>query len=93
VTQELWEQMGNPGAVIKQCWPVFNADLARATDVEIPVQINGKLRTRISAPVGLDKAALESAARADEKVQALLDGATVVKVIAVPEKLINFVVK
>jgi leucyl-tRNA synthetase len=93
VTQELWEQMGNPGSVIKQCWPVFNAGLARATDVEIPVQINGKLRTRISVPVGFDKGALENAARGDEKVQALLDGSTVVKVIAIPEKLINFVIR
>jgi leucyl-tRNA synthetase len=57
------------------------------------VQINGKLRTRISVPVGLDKSALEAAARADERVQALLEGVTVVKVVAVPEKLINFVVK
>ena len=93
VTQELWEDMGGKGAVIKQCWPAFDANLARATDVEIPVQINGKLRTRINAPVGLDKTALETAARADEKVRALLEGATVVKVIAVPEKLINFVVR
>ena len=93
VSQELWENMGGKGAVIKQSWPAFDANLARATDVEIPVQINGKLRTRINAPVGLDKTALETAARADEKVRALLEGATVVKVIAVPEKLINFVVR
>jgi leucyl-tRNA synthetase len=93
VTQELWEQMGGTGPVIKQSWPAFDSDLARATDVEIPVQINGKLRTRIGVGVGLDKAALEAAARADEKVQALLDGYTVAKVIAVPEKLINFVIR
>jgi leucyl-tRNA synthetase len=93
VTQELWEEMGNKGPVIKQSWPAFDANLARATEVEIPVQINGKLRTRVSVPVGLDKAALEDAARADEKVQALIEGATVVKVIAVPDKLINFVIK
>jgi len=85
--------MGNKGPVIKQSWPAFDANLARATEVEIPVQINGKLRTRVSVPVGLDKAALEDAARADEKVQALIEGATVVKVIAVPDKLINFVIK
>jgi len=93
VTQELWEEMGGKGAVIKQSWPAFDLNLARATEVEIPVQINGKLRTRINVPVGLHKAALENAARADEKVQSLLEGVTVVKVIAVPEKLINFVVR
>jgi leucyl-tRNA synthetase len=93
VTQELWEEMGGSGPVIKQKWPLFDADLARATDVEIPVQINGKLRTRVSVSVGLDKAALEAAARTDERVRSLLDGFTVVKTIAVPEKLINFVIR
>jgi leucyl-tRNA synthetase len=93
VTQELWEELGNTGPVIKQPWPVFNPDLARATNVEIPVQINGKLRARISVSVGLDKSALEGAARKDDKVQTLLDGSAVVKVIAVPDKLINFVIR
>jgi leucyl-tRNA synthetase len=93
VTQELWEEMGGEGPIIKQAWPRFDANLARATEAEIPVQINGKLRTRIGVPVGLDKASLETAARADEKVQALLEGVMVVKVIAVPDKLINFVIR
>jgi len=93
VTQELWEELGHKGPVIKETWPAFNPDLARATDVEIPVQINGKLRTRIEVPVGLDKAALEAEARSSSAVQALIGDATIVKVIAVPEKLINFVIK
>jgi leucyl-tRNA synthetase len=93
VTQELWEEMGHKGPVIKESWPSFDANLARAYVVEIPVQINGKLRARISVPAGLDKAALENAARIDEKVAPLLAGSTVMKVIAVPEKLINFVIK
>jgi leucyl-tRNA synthetase len=93
VSQELWAEMGNDGAVMKQSWPAFDADLARESEVEVPVQINGKLRARIQVAAGLDKAALEAAARGDDKVQALLGGAVIVKVIAVPDKMVNFVVK
>jgi leucyl-tRNA synthetase len=93
ITQDLWEAMGHEGPIIKQRWPLYDAGLARATSVEVPVQINGKLRTRIVVPTGLDKIALESEARKDEKVQILLSDTTVIKVIAVPEKLINFVIR
>jgi leucyl-tRNA synthetase len=93
VSQELWAEMGNDGAVMKQSWPAFDAELARESELEVPVQINGKLRARIQVPAGLDRAGLEAAARGDDKVQALLAGSTVVKVIAVPDKMVNFVVK
>ncbi|HEY4085458.1 MAG TPA: leucine--tRNA ligase [Bryobacteraceae bacterium] len=93
VSQELWAEMGNDGAVMKQSWPAFDAELARESEVEVPVQINGKLRGRVHVAAGLDKAALEAAARGDDKVQALLAGSTIVKVIAVPDKMVNFVVK
>jgi leucyl-tRNA synthetase len=60
--------------------------------VEVPVQINGKVRGRVTVPAGAEQAVLEAAARADERVGALLADATVRKVIAVPGRLINFVV-
>jgi len=78
---------------MKESWPAFDAELARESEVEVPVQINGKLRARIQVAAGLDKAALEAAARGDDKVQALLGGSAIVKVIAVPDKMVNFVVK
>jgi leucyl-tRNA synthetase len=93
LAQELWEEQGKTGPVFKQPWPAYDDELTRETEVEIPVQINGKIRSRISVAAGLDKAGLEAAARADDKVQAMLEGKTVVKVIAVPDKLINLVVK
>ncbi len=93
LAQEIWAELGNEGPVFRQKWPAFNPDLARETDVEIPVQVNGKIRARFTVPTGLDKAALEAAARADEKVIAALEGKTIVKVIAVPDKLVNIVVK
>ncbi len=93
LAQELWEEQGKTGAVFKQPWPAFNEEMARETEVEIPVQVNGKIRSRLTVAAGLDKAGLEQAALADEKVQALIAGKTVVKVIAVPDKLLNIVVK
>ena len=60
--------------------------------VEIPVQVNGKVRARVVVPAGADAAAVEAAARGDERVAALLAGGTVSKVIAVPDRLVNFVV-
>ena len=58
----------------------------------VPVQVNGKVRTRIDVPADADAPAMEAAARADEKVAALIEGTTVRKVIAVPGRMINFVV-
>jgi leucyl-tRNA synthetase len=93
LAQELWSELGRTGPVFRQPWPAFDADLARETEIEIPVQINGKIRVRFTVPTGLDKAQLEAAARTDEKVIAALEGKTIVKVIAVPDKLVNVVVK
>ena len=93
LAQEIWAELGKEGPVFRQTWPAFDPELARETDVEIPVQINGKIRARVTVPTGLDKVALEAAVRADEKVVAALEGKAIVKVIAVPDKLVNVVVK
>ena len=61
--------------------------------IEIPVQVNGKLRGKITVPAGSDQAAIEAAARADEQVCKQLAGKTIVKVVVVPGRLVNFVVK
>ena len=90
--EELWSRLGHAESLAWEPFP--EADPAYLVDdtIEIPVQINGKVRAKIEVAAGLDKAALEAAARADAKVAELLDGATVRKVIAVPDKLVNFVV-
>ncbi len=93
IAQELWEEQGRTGPVFKEAWPDFDADLARETEIEIPVQINGKLRSRINVPPGLDAAQLKVAALDDDKVRGLVEGKTMVKFIAVPDKLVNIVVK
>jgi leucyl-tRNA synthetase len=93
LAQELWEEQGKSGPVFKQEWPDYDPELARETQIEIPVQINGKVRTKIYVAPGLDKVQLETAALGDDKVQLLLEGKTIVKVIAVPDKLVNLVIK
>ena len=92
VTEELWRRLGHPGSVHDQPWPQADASLLVTEQVELVVQVNGKLRGRVTVPVGADQQAAEAAARADERVAAHLDG-EVVKVVHVPDKLLNFVVK
>jgi leucyl-tRNA synthetase len=93
VAEELWQLMGNQGPVFRQSWPSFDADLAREEALEVPVQVNGKLRSRIVVAHGASKEELESAALADPKIKALVDGKQLVKIVVVPAKLVNIVVK
>jgi leucyl-tRNA synthetase len=90
---ELWEEMGYEGAVFRAKWPEADAELAKEAEIEIPVQVNGKLANVIRVPAGSDEETVKAAALADEKVQARISGKTVVKVIVVPGKLVNLVVK
>ena len=90
---ELWEQIGGEGVVFRTPWPVANEELARENEIEIPVQVNGKLVSVMKVPVGSDEAAVKAAALADPKMVARVEGKTVVKVIIVPGKLVNLVAK
>jgi leucyl-tRNA synthetase len=93
LTAELWELMGYEGAVFRAPWPVADEELAKDDALEIPVQVNGKLVTVITVPMGSDDVAVKAAALAEAKVMARMEGKTVVKVIVVPGKLVNLVVK
>ena len=90
---ELWERLGETGVVFRCAWPVADAELAREDEVEIPVQVNGKLVTVVRVAAESDREAVEAAARGDEKVAGRIAGKTVVKVVVVPAKLVNLVVK
>src|SRR5580698_9666205 len=81
---EMWEQLGGEGVVFRTAWPVANDDLAREDEVEIPVQVNGKLVNVVKVPAGSDEATVKAAAMADEKVIGRIEGKTVAKVIVVP---------
>jgi len=90
---ELWEELGEKGAILRAPWPVSDPILAKEDELEIPVQVNGKLVTVVRVPADAVSKAIEAAALADEKVQSRCAGKTVAKVIVVPGKLVNLVVK
>ena len=90
---ELWEELGEEGAVLRAPWPRSDPDLAKEDELEIPVQINGKLVTVVRVAADAGPKIIEAAALADEKVQSRTAGKTVVKVILVPRKLVNLVVR
>jgi leucyl-tRNA synthetase len=90
---ELWEELGEEGVLLRAEWPVSDPGLAKEDELEFPVQINGKLVTVAKVAADADGSAMEAAARADEKVKARIAGKTVVKVIVVPGKMVNLVVK
>jgi leucyl-tRNA synthetase len=93
MAEELWEILGNKTTLAYEPWPSYDESLLVEDTVEIPVQINGKLKGKIVAPTGSDGASLEALARSDAKVADQLAGKNVVKVIAVPGRMVNFVVK
>jgi leucyl-tRNA synthetase len=93
MAQELWTEIGGAGQVFRARWPIADEKLAQEDELEIPVQVNGKLVNVVKVPVGSDEATVKAAAMADEKVAARIEGKTIVKVIVVPGKLVNFVVK
>jgi leucyl-tRNA synthetase len=93
LAEELWQLLGHKQTLAYEPWPVAEAAFLKDDTVEVPVQVNGKLRGKVIVVADADSAAIEQAARADQKVAELLGGKSVVKVIVVPGKLVNFVVK
>jgi leucyl-tRNA synthetase len=93
LSAELWSELGEEGEILRAPWPVSDPTLAKEDEIEVPVQINGKLRSVIRVVAEADKAALEAAALADEKIIEWLAGKTPAKVIIVSGKLVNLVVK
>jgi leucyl-tRNA synthetase len=93
LAQEIWEELGKQGPVFRQTWPAYDPELAKEDEAEIVVQVNGKLRGRIIAPFGATQEALLAQAFVDEKVRPFTEGKQMVKVILVPDKLLNIVVK
>src|ERR1700677_1034932 len=93
LAHELWEILGEKGDLLKATWPKYDAALAKEEELEIPVQINGKLRSRITVPADATESFVLERTLADEKVQAAIAGKRIVKKIYVPGKLVNFVIQ
>jgi leucyl-tRNA synthetase len=93
IASELWEQLGEEGSVLRAPWPTSDPELAKEDELEIPVQINGKLVEVVRVAADANAKTIEAAALAGEKVQSRTAGKTVAKVIVVPGKLVNLVVR
>lgn len=93
LAEELWEMAGHEASVANQVWPTYREELTIDDEVEIVIQINGKLRAKIQAAKGTDRETILSEAMAQERIVELTEGKTVVKTIVVPDKLVNIVVK
>ncbi len=93
IAEELWQALGHGATMAHESWPTWEEALIKEDTIEVPVQVNGKLRAVVAIAADADNAALEAAARANPKIADLLAGKTLVKKIVVPGRLVNFVVK
>jgi leucyl-tRNA synthetase len=91
IAEELWERLGHDGSLAYEPFPRADERFLVVDSVEIAVQIEGKVRSRITVPTDADDAAVEAAARSDRRIAELLDGVDVRKVVVVPRRLVNFV--
>ena len=91
--EELWQFLGHTDTLAYEPWPAYDPKALVEDEIEIPVQVLGKLRGRITVPVAATPAEMEAAAKANADVAKFLEGKTIVKVIAVPKRMVNFVVR
>jgi leucyl-tRNA synthetase len=92
LAQELWEQLGHNEDLLRVAWPAFDPVLAKEDEIEIPVQINGRLRSKMLVREGLSQDELTEMALADPRIAHMIKGHKVLKVIVVPNKLVNIVI-
>jgi leucyl-tRNA synthetase len=93
VTEELWQALGHEPSILAAGWPEYNESACAEDVLEIPIQVNGKLRARITVPAGASEEAVREAALGSERVKEVLGGATIRKVIVVSGRLVNIVAK
>jgi leucyl-tRNA synthetase len=93
LAEELWEMIGKEAPVSLAPWPAYDPALTVDDEHEVVAQVNGKIRARLTVAAGTDAATLEQLARDHDRIAELIDGKQIIKVIAVPDKLVNFVVR
>tara|TARA_B100001250_G_C19303291_1_gene572876 strand:- start:73 stop:477 length:405 start_codon:yes stop_codon:yes gene_type:complete len=92
ICEEIWDSLGNNKSVFDQDWPIYNPDMLISDTVEVAVQVNGKLRGRITVQNNADSDVVTETAKNDANVKKFLNG-TIIKEIVIPNKIVNFVVK
>jgi leucyl-tRNA synthetase len=92
LAEELWANLGHKKTLAYEPWPAFDESLTKSAEIEVPVQVNGKVRNKITVPAGTSDEELKAIALADERIRAMIEGKQVRKLIVVPGKLVNIVV-
>jgi leucyl-tRNA synthetase len=92
VAEEMWEAIGNRPSIFEQNWPEWDEDAAKEEQIELVVQVNGKLRSRILISVGMADEAVQKIALEDQRVKEMIGGKLIKKVIVVKGKLVNIVI-
>ena len=93
ITEELWEKKGYNGTISSQVWPLYDEEKTKEDIVELAVLINGKVRYKINVDRQASKEEIEKIARENERLNELLAGKQIVKIVVVPNSLVNIVVK
>jgi leucyl-tRNA synthetase len=93
IAEELWQALGHRESLAYEPWPEYREELTQAASIEIPIQIKGKIKAKINVPPGTDKDQLERLARENDAIRELLENSELIKVIVVPDRMVNFVVK
>jgi leucyl-tRNA synthetase len=92
-SEEMWSILGNNSSIFNEAWPIFNPNALIKDEVEIAIQVNGKIKARINIPANLDDKAIETEALNDSVIKDATNGKTIVKVIVIKGRLVNIVVK
>ena len=93
VSEELWRILGHSESLAYAQWPQADLEKMKVASLEVPVQVNGKVRTKVVMPVGIDSEEAERLAKSHPRISELLEGHTLVKAVVVPGKMVNFVIK
>ena len=93
IAEELWSRMGEKGSIHRQAWPEFDPEIAKEELVTVIFQVNGKLRDKAEVGAGLPKEEIEKMAMNSEKIRKFIENREVIKIISVPGKLVNIVIK
>ena len=93
IASELWQQLGNSNYIEEAHWPSWNNDFLKEDNIVVIIQVNGKLRGKITVPAGTDQSLVLAEAKAEENVSKHLEDKEIIKEIFIKGKLINFVVK
>jgi len=93
IAEELWQALGHAGSLAREPWPEFDPSLTKEDSIEIPVQVNGKVRSKVTVSAEASEEEFKAAALADPRIAELITGKQIINVVIVPKRLVNIVIK